>query len=223
MGGVVGISQGRAPFFAALWCCMWGRGQRGNNATYLALAHFQLLPLLPTSNLGPSSVDSWVCGFVYILGPCWSIQGTLLWGWEFLLPPQAPQVFSVRGFEALFPHAGTLGCVVCLASQLILPVYLHANVGLPVPPAATSPTSSSSHNLQVLCTPPASLDECFFFNSLVVRLPYSWIFCQFWLFFVFKFVVLLLVVQGGKVYLLTLPSSGLFSFCLKSSFSALQF
>ena len=50
--------------------------------------------------------------------------------------------------------------------------------------------------------PPASLDECFFFNSLAVRLPYSLIFWQFWLFFVFKFVVvLLLVVRGGTVYL----------------------
>ena len=46
------------------------------------------------------------------------------------------------------------------------------------------------------------LSECFFFNSLVVRLPHSLIFCQFWLFFVFKFVVvLLLVVQGGIVCL----------------------
>ena len=26
-------------------------------------------------------------------------------------------------------------------------------------------------------TPPASLDECFFFNSLIVRLPYSSMFC----------------------------------------------
>ena len=27
-----------------------------------------------------------------------------------------------------------------------------------------------------ICTPPTCLDECFFFNSLVVRLPYSLIF-----------------------------------------------
>ena len=40
-----------------------------------------------------------------------------------------------------------------------------------------------------------------FFNSLVVGLPYSSIFWQFWLIFVFKLVVdLLLVVRGGKVY-----------------------
>ena len=53
--------------------------------------------------------------------------------------------------------------------------------------------------------PPTSLNECFFFNSLVIRLPYSLIFWQFWLFFVFKFVVVLLVVRGGKVYLPTFP------------------
>ena len=34
-------------------------------------------------------------------------------------------------------------------------------------------------------TPPTGLDECVFFNSLVVGLPYSSIFCQFWLFFCF--------------------------------------
>ena len=55
-------------------------------------------------------------------------------------------------------------------------------------------------------TPPAGLDECFFFNSLVVGLLYSLIFWQFW-FFVFKFGgVLLLVVQGGTVCPPTPPS-----------------
>ena len=51
------------------------------------------------------------------------------------------------------------------------------------------------------------LDECFFFKSLAFGLPYSLIFWQFWLFFVFKFVVVvLLIVRGGRVYLPTLPS-----------------
>ena len=54
---------------------------------------------------------------------------------------------SVRGFEALFPCDGTLGCVVCLAPQLFLPVYSHANVGPPGPPAATLFTLSSSCRL----------------------------------------------------------------------------
>ena len=56
-------------------------------------------------------------------------------------------MFSVRGFEALFPHAGTLGCKVCLAPQLFLLVYPHANVGPPGLPAAlpwSSPPSCPS-------------------------------------------------------------------------------
>ena len=71
-----------------------------------------------------------------------------------------------------------------------------------------------------ISAPPTSLDECFFFKSLVVGLPYSSIFWQFWLFFIFKFfVVLLLVVRGGKVYLprpLFWPEVLDFSFMVKS-------
>ena len=114
--------------------------------------------------------------------------------------PQPPQVFSVRGFEALFSSAGALGCVVCLAPQLFLPIYLHSNVGPLAPPAAISPGASSATLPGVLsvklsvCAPPTGLDECVFFNSLVVGLPYSSIVCQLWLGFVFKFVVVLLLV-----------------------------
>ena len=55
--------------------------------------------------------------------------------------------------------------------------------------------------------PPTGLDECFFFNSLIVGLPYGSIFCEFWLFFVFIFVVfLLLFVSGSKLYLPMPPS-----------------
>ena len=103
-----------------------------------------------------------------------------------------PTGISVRGFEALFPHAGTLHCIVCLAPQLFLSVYLHTNVGPPSLQATTSPSPSAAALPEVLSArlpisaPPTGLDECFFFNSLVVRLPYSLIFCQFWLVFVFK-------------------------------------
>ena len=120
-------------------------------------------------------------------------------------------VFSQR-FEALFPCTKTLSCEVCLAPQLFLLVYLHMNVGLSSPQSTTSPDPPAAALPRILSaqlpvsTPPAGLDECFFFNSLVVGLPYSLIFCQFW-FFVFKFVViLLLVVQGGMVCLPMPPS-----------------
>ena len=63
------------------------------------------------------------------------------------------------------------------------------------------PCHKSSPSQLPVSAPPARLGECFFFISLVVGLPHGLIFCQFWLLFVFKFiVVLLLVVRGGKVY-----------------------
>ena len=111
-------------------------------------------------------------------------------------------MFSIRGFEALFPCTGALGCEVCFAPPLFLPVYLCANVGLrgllaaalpapfhnPPPLWVCQPWPCHESSLPWLpvSTPPTGVDECFFFISLVVRLPYSLIFCQFWLFFVFK-------------------------------------
>ena len=99
------------------------------------------------------------------------------------LQPEVLRLFPQR----LFPHAGTLGFAVCLAPHLFLPVY---------PPsllATALPTQSSSHCLATLhiSAPPTNLNEYFFFNSLIVGVPYSSIFWQFWLFFVSKFVVLL--------------------------------
>ena len=120
-------------------------------------------------------------------------------------------VFNQR-FEASFPCTGALGCGVCLPPQLFLPLHLHVNVGPPSLPSAALPGPPVAALPLVLCAqlsifaPPTGLCECFFFNSLVVGLPYNSIFCQFWLFFVFKFVVVLLVEGGGPVYLSTPPS-----------------
>ena len=79
---------------------------------------------------------------------------------------------------------------VCLTPNLLLLVYPHTNVGMPGPPAPRF--CMSSPPWLPISAPPTSLDECLFFNSLVVRLPYSLISWQFWLFFIFKFVVFLL-------------------------------
>ena len=110
-------------------------------------------------------------------------------------------VFNQR-FKALFLPAGALGCVVCFAPPLFLLVYLCANVApqgllataLPAPfhnppprqVRQLPPCHESSPPWLPVSAPPTGLDECFFFISLVVRLSYSSIFCQFWLFFVFK-------------------------------------
>ena len=119
-------------------------------------------------------------------------------------------MFSISVLRLYFPCAGALGCVVCFASPQFLPVYLCVNVGPQGLPATTlwglpaaawpapfhnpppcwvrqpPPCCESSPPQLPVSTPPTGLDEIFFFISLVIRLPYSSIFCQFWLFFVFK-------------------------------------
>ena len=91
-------------------------------------AGFQSLPPLPTIKLGPSNAASQVGGLEHVLGPCGSLQWTLLWGLEFLLLlPQSPQVFSISSLWLYFPTLGlwvarsvTQSTSCCLAGQLQL-------------------------------------------------------------------------------------------------------
>ena len=129
------------------------------------------------------------------------------------LNPQG--VFNQR-FEALFPCAGALGLCSLFRSPFIPPGssawkcgttgstshHLEGSASCSLPAscrlACSSQESAASLGQPVtilprvlsgqLCVsaPPTHLVECVFFNSLVVRLPCSSIFCQFWLFFVFK-------------------------------------
>ena len=105
-------------------------------------------------------------------------------------------VFNQR-FEALFPQAGALGCLVCFAPPLFLLVCLCWNMGrwgllavaLPtpfIPQSTTSPELPGVLSvLAAVSAPLTGLDGCFFFMSLVVGLPCSSILCQFWCFFCF--------------------------------------
>ena len=145
------------------------------------LANFQLLPPLPTNKLG---------AFLVLIPRWWvGLCSRTLW----VSPTNSPvrlgvspiavtptDFYSQRIWGFLFP---------CWDPWLRgLSCYTSSLLSLPI------------------STPPASLNECFFFNSLSVTLHCSSIFWQLWLFFVFEFVVVLLVVQGGKVYLPTPPS-----------------
>ena len=92
------------------------------------LASFQSLPPLPTSiptsKLGPSGANSLVGGFLYVLGPCGSLQQTNSPVSMGVPPPAAtPTGFSVRGFEALFPHTGSL-CLCGLSQSAVVPFVL---------------------------------------------------------------------------------------------------
>ena len=149
-------------------------------------ASFQSLPPLPTIKLGPSSADSQVGGWACACSrPLWvsPTNSPVCLG----VSPAAtstPTCVFYQWFEALFPGSGTLGCVVCFAPLPFLPVYPCANVGPQGLPATALPQVLTARF--PVSTPPTSLDECFFFISVVVGLPYSSIFCQFVLFFVFK-------------------------------------
>ena len=112
--------------------------------------------------------------------------------------------FQSEAWRLYFPALGSW-----VVWSILLPGYSSAppTAALPVLVLQLLPCCESSLPQLPIFTPPTGLNECFFFNSLVVRLPYSLIFCQFWLFFVFKFVVVLLsVVRGGPVCLPTPPS-----------------
>ena len=119
----------------------------------------------------------WVDGLVHALGPCGSLQQTLLWGREFLpLLLQPPWVFSIRGLRLYSPmleswvawsvsippippglsmhKCGATGSASCCTACPIRSTIRH----LAGPPAATL--------LWVLSIPlpvsipPTSLDEC---------------------------------------------------------------
>ena len=130
-GGALGIHQGGATHGTAFGTVCWG-GVRGGTVPFAwLLPCFQSLTLLPTSKLDSSGADSQVGGFVCILGPYGSLQQTLLWGWEFLLPPHPhrfllPVVLRLY-FSALEPS---------VAWSISLPVYPYAHMG---PPATTLP------------------------------------------------------------------------------------
>ena len=158
---------------------------------------FQSFTPIPTIELGPSGTGSRVGGLVHALGPYESLQQTPLWGWEFLLLPSQPQqVFADRGlrlyFPALRPWVARSALLPSCASRFIHR-WMWDRLVLQPPPCP-----SPLHPLPI-SAPPTDLVECFFFNSLIVGLPYSLIFQQFWLLFLFKFVVVLLVVRSGTV------------------------
>ena len=103
-------------------------------------ADFQSLPAPPTNKLGTSGADSWVNGLMYILRPLGLSNKLSCEAGSFSCHLNPHRCF--QRFEVLFPQAGALGCVVCLALQLFLPVYPHTNVDLPVLQPLPCPKSS---------------------------------------------------------------------------------
>ena len=117
--------------------------------------------------------------------------------WGFISPHWNPELCSLSHSTVVPPSLSTCKCGTIRSTSHCL-----------VCPVCQLPLCCTSFPSWLpVSAPSASLDECFFFNSLVVGLPYSSIFHEFWLFFVFTLVVvLLLILWGNKEYLPTLPS-----------------
>ena len=121
---------------------------------------------------------------MYVLGPCGSLQRTLLCGWEFLLlSPQPPQVFSVGGLRLYFPSlepwvARSVSLPSCSSQFICTQMWDCHHLAR----SASRHIAMSPLTRLPVSTPPTGLDKCFFFNSLV-QTSYSLTVCQFWLFF----------------------------------------
>ena len=149
-----------------------GDRPRGSNGAHITLHRVSVTSSATHNQFGPFWCwfpSGWACASPR---PLWvsPMTSPVSLGVSPAATPTPTGVFNQR-FEALFPCAGALGCAVCSAPPLFLSVYLCTNVG---PQSLTAAAL-----LQVLSTqppvsaPPADLGECFFFISLVVRLPYS--------------------------------------------------
>ena len=195
-----------------LWHCMRGRGQRGSKAACSALT--------PLSVTSPSS-HKWKVPSQALPWRCFSGG----WAWVHSRTPWAPQTdtpertavssaaaspthfYSQRFWDFIYlvlePWVEVCPGLGLVSPQLFPLVFICSECG-----TAQSASCCIATWALCPCCPWApllltSLDECFFFNSLVVGLPCSSIFWHFWLFFVFRLVVIvLLVVQGGEAYLL---------------------
>ena len=180
-----------------------GEGPRGSSGACSTFCRILVTPSATHNQTGPfwcCFPSGWACACAR---PLWVCPATSPVGLG--VSPAAAStptgVFTQR-FEASFLRAGALGCAVCFALPPFLLVYLCANVrlrgllavALPalfyyLPPhwvRQPPPCRESSPPRLPVSTPPTGLGECFFSISLVVGLPRSSIFCQFWLFFVFK-------------------------------------
>ena len=134
---------------------------------------FHHFPCFPQVGCALSGADLQVGGFVYVLGPCGSLQWTLLWSWEVFLLPTPHRCFYSLGFwvfSFLLWSPGFCG----LSRYPVVPPglsVLECGTAHVVHQLLPCPCQSTSHRLAVcpFC-PSYCVVECFF-NSLVDGLP----------------------------------------------------
>ena len=177
--------------------CHW-LASRGLPSTWLISGHFAHSPYV-TGDLPTIAI---------VLNPRWWVSYVLRHGgpfkWsclkiqQFFCHPHPHRFLQPEVVGIYLPDAGTLGGAVWRGagiahSQGITSIFYlpHVNVGalMPIlpPPLHTTPHLLAFPPYLHVSTPPPHLDECGFFKSLVVGLPYSSIFWQFWMLFVLRF------------------------------------
>ena len=134
-----------------------GGVQQGTMLLAPLSARFQSLSLLPTIKLDSSGADSWVGGFVYILGVWVSPTKSPVSLGVSPTAASTPTGVFYQSFDALFPCTEVLGFEVCLTPQLFLPIYLHSNVGPPSPQSAVLLAPPAAALPRVLSAPAACL------------------------------------------------------------------
>ena len=162
-------------------CCSLGSQPAFSHFPCFPQANWALLVLIP----------GWV-GFVYLLGPCRSPMNSPV---RLGVSPAASlphKIFQSEFLRLYFPVlepwvAWSVSLPSC-PSRFICTHMWDCPLHQPLPCLESSPPQLP------ISAPPTSLKECFFFNFSVVGLPYSSVFWHFWLFFVFRFVVVLLLV-----------------------------
>ena len=153
---------------------MWRRFQRGNNATCSALAPLSVTSPTTLKWIMPFEVLPWS----WVLGGWACVCSRTLWAPPMDCParlgvsPTAAtptDFYSQRFLRFIFLHWNPGLCGLCY-SPVIPPDLSTHNCGdhlvCQLPPCHTS----SLPQLPI-SSPPTCLHECFFFNSLVVRLP----------------------------------------------------
>ena len=106
---------------------MWLRGLIGSHGTCSTLCQFSVTPFTTHNQIGPFwccflSGWFWVCSRPLWISPT---NSPVKLGVSLADASTPTGVFS-QEFEALFPHAGTLGCVVCHQVHQLLPCWLAA-------------------------------------------------------------------------------------------------
>ena len=132
-----------------------------------------------------------VGGFAYIVTPCGPFKWSLLKIWQFFPLSQPPLVFIARSYEDLSSWLWNPGlCSLAWGWDRSLLIFIHHTwCGTTCPASVTSLGHTGSPRLTThlhISFLPTHLDECGFFKSLVISLPSSSVFWEFWVLFVLR-------------------------------------